>query len=188
MTQTNSNLVVDDYAKYVLLDYRQKLLRGLLVVCIIILLGLTVFHLIGWLPAAMDEFERFDLADAGIAIVVLLILLWMNQRGHVLLVGWMFCLFVFASIFVSCLPSQFSRTLLMMALPVVVSGLTIQPWTSFLFAGLTISIYTWIYFQSGDGFAYDIFSIVILLILAIGSYLVSNILNKSISDSVHAYD
>lgn len=85
MKQTNSNYVVDDYTKYILLDYRQKLLRVLLVACIIILLGLTIFNLMSWLPVTLIRWEGFNLA-AGIAIIVLLILLWMNQRGHVSLV------------------------------------------------------------------------------------------------------
>lgn len=188
MTQTNSNFVVDDYVKYILLDYRQKLLRVLLVACIIILLGLTIFNLMGRLPNTLNEFARINLADAGIAITVLLILLWMNQRGHVTLVGWLFCLFVFVSIFVSYPQLQFTQALLIMALPVAVSSLIIQPWTSFLFAGLAIFTYTWTYFQSGNGFSYDSFSIAALIILAIGAYVVSNILNKSIGDSVRAYD
>jgi HD domain len=188
MTKTNSNVVVDDYAKYILLDYRQKLLRVLLVTCIIILLGLTIFDLMGQLPNTLNRFERFNLADAGIAITVFLILLWMNQRGHVPLVGWIFCLFVFVSIFIFYSPLHFTQALLIIALLVAVSSLIIQPWTSFLFAGLTILIYTWIYFQSGNGFAYDTLSIAALFILAIGTYVVSHILNKSISDSVHAYD
>jgi putative nucleotidyltransferase with HDIG domain len=187
MTQTNSNYVVDDYTKYILLDYRQKLLRVLLVACIIILLGLTIFNLMSWLPVTLIRWEGFSLA-AGIAIIVLLILLWMNQRGHVALVGWIFCLFVFVSIFVSYSPSRFSQALLIMALPVAVSSLIIQPWTSFLFAGLTIMIYMWTYLQSGKVSDLDSISIAALLILTIGAYVVSKILNKSISDSVRAYD
>ena len=188
MTKTNSNFVVDDYTKYILLDYRQKLLRVLLVACIVILLGIATFNLMGSSSVTLIEFERFNLVDIGIAIAVFLILLWMNQRGHVALVGWIFCLFVFVSILVSYSLNDFNQALLIMALPVTVSSLIIQPWTSFLFAGLTIIIYTWTYLQSAQAFDYDSFSIAILLILAIGAYVVSNILNKAIRDSVRAYD
>jgi hypothetical protein len=127
MTKTNSNFVVDDYTKYILLDYRQKLLRILLVACIIILLGLTISNLMGWLPATRIELERFNLADAGIAITVFLILLWMNQKGHVVLVGWTFCLFVFIAIFTSYPSLDFTPALLILALPMVVASLIIQP-------------------------------------------------------------
>lgn len=75
-----------------------------------------------------------------------------------------------------------------MALPVAVSSLIIQPWTSFLFAGLTIMIYMWTYLQSGKVSDLDSISIAALLILTIGAYVVSKILNKSISDSVRTYD
>ena len=188
MTKTNPNVVVDDYTKYILLDYRQKLLRVLLVACIVILLGIAIFNLMGPSSTTLIEFEKFSLVNAGIAITVFLILLWMNQRGHVTLVGWIFCLFVFVSIFASYSLNDFSQTLLIMALPAAVSSLIIQPWTSFLFVGLTIIIYTWTYLQSARAFDYDSFSIASLLILAIGAYVVSNILNKAIRDSVRAYD
>ena len=68
MTQTNSNSAVDDYTKYILLDYRQKLLRILLITCIIILLGLTIFSLIDRGRTTLIDWDGFDLVSAGIAI------------------------------------------------------------------------------------------------------------------------
>ncbi|HXQ33680.1 MAG TPA: hypothetical protein VN843_06630, partial [Anaerolineales bacterium] len=155
MAKTNSNFVVDDYTKYVLLDYRQRLLRILLVTCIVILLGLTIFSLIDQGSTTLIELNSLNMISAGISIIVFLILLWMNQSGHVVLVGWVFCLFVLVTIFASYRSLDFTPALLIMALPVTVASLIIQPWTSFLFAGITIIIYTWGYLQSGMTFGFD---------------------------------
>lgn len=188
MTQTNSNSAVDDYTKYILLDYRQKLLRILLITCIIILLGLTIFSLIDRGRTTLIDWDGFDLVSAGIAILVFLVLLWMNQRGHVMLVGWIFCLIVLVTIIASYRTLDLTPALLILALPVAVASLIIQPWASLLFAGITIIIYIWIYLQSWKAFGFDNFPLVILFILAIGAYVLAKMLNKSIGDSVRAYD
>ena len=133
MTQTHSNSVVDDYTKYILLDYRQKLLGILLVTCIIILLGLTIFNLIDRGRTTLIDLDGFDLVSAGIAIIVFFILLWMNQRGHVVLVGWIFCLIVLVTIIASYRTLDFTPALLILALPVAAASLVIQPWASFIF-------------------------------------------------------
>ena len=187
MTKTNSNVVVDDYTKYILLDYRQKLLRILLVACIIILLGLMIFYLIDRGRTTLMDWTGFDLVSAGIAIIVFLIFLWMNQRGHVVLVGWIFCLFVFMTIFASYRSLDSNLAFLIIALLIVVSSLIIQPWASFLFAGLIVIMYT-VDLQPRNSLDDDSLSMAALFILALGAYVVSSILNRAIHDSVHAYD
>jgi HD-GYP domain-containing protein (c-di-GMP phosphodiesterase class II) len=188
MTKTNHNVVVDDYAKYVLLDYRQKLLRVMLITSIVLLLGLTIFNLMGWLPDTLIELERINPASTGIAIIVFLILLWMNQRGHVPLVGWIFCLFLFMVILVEYGALDFPLIFFIIAWLIVIASFIVQPWASFLFAGIAIIIYLWIPGRFGQAIDFGRFPLVALLILAIGAYIVSKILNKSISDAVHAYD
>ena len=188
MTKTNSNVVVDDYTKYILLDYRQKLLRVLLATCICILLGVTTFNLLGWIPDTLIELERVSLVSIGIAITVFLILLWMNQRGHVLLVGWIFCVFLLLAIVAYYGSFDFPLMFFVLAWLVVIASFVIQPWASFLFAAITILIFMWIPDPSGTIVGFGSFPFIGLVIIAVGTYIVSKILNQSISNAVHAYD
>ena len=188
MTKTNPNVLVDDYTKYILLDYRQKLLRVLLVTCIVSLLGLTLFNRLGWMPDTLIELERVSLPSIGIAITVFLILLWMNQKGHVLLVGWIFCMFLLLAIVAYYGSFDFPLMFFVMAWLVVIASFILQPWASFLFAGIAITIFMWIPEQSGNTVDFGSFPLAGLVILAIGAYTISGILNKSISEAVRAYD
>ena len=188
MTKTNPSVLVDDYSKYILLDYRQKLLRVLLVTCIVSLVGLIIFNVSGWMPDTLIELERVSLPSIGIAITVFLILSWMNQRGHVLLVGWIFCAFLLLAIVAYYGSFDFPLMFFVMAWLVVIASFILQPWASFLFAGIAITIFRWIPEQSGNTFDFGSFPLAGLVILAIGAYTISGILNKSISEAVRAYD
>ncbi|HET9905415.1 MAG TPA: HD domain-containing phosphohydrolase [Anaerolineales bacterium] len=188
MTKTNPNFVLDDYSKYILLDYRQKLLRVLLVTSMVILFGLTIFDRMGWLPSTLIELEGINPVSTGITITVFLILLWMNQKGYVPLVGWIFCLFLFTVILVSYGTLDFPLRFFVIAWLVVIASFVIQPWAAFLFTGASIISFWWLPAQSTQASNFGGFPLVALIIIAIGAYIVSRILNKSISAAVHAYD
>lgn len=188
MTKTDPNFVLDNYSKYILLEYRQKLLRVLLITSVVLLLGLIIFSLMGWLPETLIELERINQASIGILITVLLGLLWMNQRGYVSLVGWVFCVLIFLVIVAYYGSFDFPLIFFIIAWLVVVASFTIQPWASFLFAGSAILAYILLPGLFEDTASFGNFPLVSLIILAIGAYIISKILNKSTSDAIHAYD
>jgi len=179
---------LDDYSQYLLIDYRQKLLRVLLVMCFIITGGLTVVNFYDWIRDPLGEWRAFNLISDGIAIAILAFLYWANHKGLVSLAGWLFGLSVFAAIPISYSPALLNETFLIMALPVAVSSFIIRPRASFVFAGLVAVFYNLIFFCYPGEFEYEIFSLMTLCLLAAGSYLISSLLNKAISDSVRAYD
>ena len=178
----------NDYSQYLLLDYRQKLLRVLLMICFLIVTGLTVVNLIEWIKDPLVEWGTYNLVSDGIAFIILFFLYQANQKGFVSQAGWLFGLIVLATIPLSYSLSSFNQTFLIMALPIAVSSFIIQPWASFLFACLAIIFYNVVFFQYRGAFQYDAFSLISLCLLAVGSYLISSILNKAISDAVRAYD
>ncbi len=184
----DSDIQLNDYSEYLLLDYRQKLLRVLLIMCFLIVAGLTIVNLMEWIKDPHAEWGIYNLVSDGIAFVILFFLYWTNQKGLVSLAGWLFGLIVIASIPTSYSLSKFNQTFLIMALPIAVSSFIIRPWASFLFAGLVLVFYNVTFFQYPGAFQYDVFSLLALCLLAVGSYLVSSILNKAISDAVRAYD
>lgn len=177
-----------DYSYYLLLDYRQKLLRVLLIICFIILAVLTIVNLYDWIQNPLAEWGTFNLISDGIAFVVLFFLYRANQKGFVSQAGWLFVLLVLATIPVSYSLSSLNQTFLIMAVPIAISSFIIQPWVSFLFTCLVITFYSFTFLQYRGVFEYDVFSLIGLCLLAICSYLVSSILNRAISDAVRAYD
>jgi len=179
---------LDDYSRYLLLDYRQKLLRVLLAMCFIIITGLTIVNLIEWIQDPFAEWGTYNLISDGIAFGILFFLYQANQKGFVSLSGWLFGLVVLSSIPLSYPLSSINQTFLTMALPVAVSSFVIQPWASSLFAGFVLVFYNVIFFYYRGTFQYDAFSLIALCILAVASYLISSILNKAIRDAVRAYD
>jgi putative nucleotidyltransferase with HDIG domain len=112
----------------------------------------------------------------------------MNRRGLVALSGWLFGFLVIAGIPTIYSLQSVNQTFLIMALPIVLSSFIIQPWASFVVACSVIIFYSVTFFDHPGAFDYDIFSLVTLFFMAVSSYLVSNILNQAISNTVCAYD
>lgn len=179
---------LDDYSQYLLLDYRQKLLRVLLIMSLIIIIVLTIINIIEWIKEPLAEWGTYNLVSDGITIGILLLLYYGNQKGHVSLAGWFFGLIVLTTIPTSYSPAELNETFLLMALPVAISSFVIRPWASFVFTCIVIVFYNVTFFDYPEAFQYDLFSLIALCILAVGSYLISSILNKAISDAVRAYD
>jgi HD-GYP domain-containing protein (c-di-GMP phosphodiesterase class II) len=184
----NSDIQLNDYSEYLLLDYRQKLLRVLLVMCFLIAIGATIVNLMEWLKDPRDGWGIYNLMSDGVAFLIVLFLYQANQRALVSLSGWLLGLMMIAYIPVTYSLSDFNQTFLIMALPIAVSSFVIQPWASFVFAGLVLVFYNATFFYYHEPFSYDVFSLLALCILAVGSYLISSILNKAITDAVRAYD
>ncbi len=179
---------LDDYSQYLLLEYRQKLLRVLLVLCFIVIIVLTVINLMEWFKEPLAEWGTYNLVSDGISIGVLLFLYYGNQKGYVSLVGWLFGLVIITTIPTSYSPAELNQTFLIMALPVAISSFVIRPWASFVFTCGLIVFYNVTFFDYPGTFQYDLFSVIALCILSVGSYLTSSILIKAISDMVRAYD
>jgi HD-GYP domain-containing protein (c-di-GMP phosphodiesterase class II) len=179
---------LNDYSQYLLLAYRQKLLRVLLLMCFAIVMVLTTVNLIEWIQDPRAEWGTYNLISDGIALGILLFLYQANRKGFVSLAGWLFGLIVIASIPISYSLSRLNQTFLVMALPVAVSSFVIQPWASFVFICAVIVFYNVTFFQYPGVFEYEAYSLLALCILAVGSYLISSTLNKAISDAVRAYD
>lgn len=178
----------DDHLHYVLMEYRQKILQVLLIVCIIVQIILSIADLIDWIHNPFSQWGVYNLISCGIAFAVLVFLYQANRKGFVSLSGWLFGLAVFSTIPTSYSPSALNQTFLMMALPVAISSFTIQPWASFPFAGFLIAFYSLTFFQYPGAFRYDLYSLIGLCLLAVASYLISSILNKAVGDAVRAYD
>ncbi|HET9913660.1 MAG TPA: HD-GYP domain-containing protein [Anaerolineales bacterium] len=177
-----------DGSQYLLLEYRQKLLRVLLIMCFIIIIVLTVINLMEWFNEPLTEWGTYNLVSDGISISVLLFLYYGNQKGYVSLVGWLFGLIITTTIPTSYSPAELNQTFLIMALPIAISSFVIRPWASFVFTCGLIVFYNVTFFDYPGAFQYDLFSLIALCILSVGSYLTSSILIKAISDTVRAYD
>ncbi len=178
----------DDYSQYLLVDYRRKLLRVVLIICFIITAGLTAINLFDWIKDPLSEWGGYNVISDVIGLAIMFFLGWANQKGFVALSGWLFGLIVLAYIPISYSLARFNEAFLIMALPVVVSSFIIQPRASFIFAGIIAVSYTLTFFYYRGAFDYESFSLLTMCLLAVGSYLISSILNKAISDSVRAYD
>lgn len=177
-----------DSAQYLILEYRQKLLRVLLILCFIITIVLTVINLTEWFKEPLAEWGIYNLVSDGISISVLLLLYHGNQKGYVSLVGWLFGLTIITAIPTSYSPAELNQTFLIMALPVAISSFVIRPWASFVFTCGLIAFYTVTFFSYPGTFQYDLFSLIALCVLSVGSYLTASILIKAISDTVRSYD
>ncbi len=184
----NSDVQLNDYSEYLFLDYRQKLLRVLLLMCLLISVGLAIGNLVEWIKEPGNEWGRYNLMSDGMAFLIVFFLYQVNQRGFVSLVGWLLGLMMLAYIPLTYSLADFNQTFLIMALPIAVSSFVIQPWASFIFASLVLVLYNGTFFYYREPFVYDVFSLLALSILAVGSYLISSILNKAILDAVRAYD
>ena len=177
-----------DYSEYLLLDYRRKLLRIPLAMCIAIAIGETILNLIEWLRAPAIEWGSFNLLTDVIALVIFPLLYWANRKGFVAFSGWSFGLILLSAIPTSYSIHSINQSFLIMALPIVLSSFVILPWASFVFVCIVIIFYNVEFLHYPGAFEYDIFGLMTLLFMAVSSYLVSNVLNKAISDTVHAYD
>jgi putative nucleotidyltransferase with HDIG domain len=178
----------DDYSHYLSLDYRQKLLRVVLVVCFVILVVLTIVNFLDLIENPGAKWGAYNLASDGAAFIILFLLYQANEKGFVAQAGWLFGLMLLATVPLSYSMSSLNQTFLLLAVPIAISSFLIQPWVSFLFACLAIAFYSFTFIEARGAFEYDVLSLSGLCLLAVCSYLVSSILNKAISDSVHAYD
>lgn len=178
----------NDSSQYLLLEYRQKLLRILLIMSFVIIIILTVINLREWFKEPLAQWGNYNLVSDGITIGVILFLYCGNQKGYVSLVGWLFGLIVITTIPTSYSLTELNQTFLIMALPVAISSFVIRPWASFVFTCGLIVFYSVTFFDYPGAFQYDLFSLIALCILSVGSYLTSSILIKAISDTVRAYD
>ncbi len=177
-----------DYSQYLLLEYRQKLLRIPLVMCIAVAIGATIINLIDWIRVPSMEWGGYNLVSDGIALIIFPLLYWANNRGAVALSGWLFGFILLAAIPATYALQSINQAFLITALPIALSSFVILPGASFVFVGLVIIFYTATFLNHPGGFDYDIFALITLFFIAVSSYLVSSILNKAISDTAHAYD
>jgi len=178
----------DDHLHYILLEYRQKLLRVLLILCIVINTILMILALIDWMRDPFVEWGIYNLISGATVFALLLFLYQANQKGFTSLAGWLFGLSVLSTIPTTYSLSSLNETFLFMALPIALSSFIIRPRASFFFACFVIAGYSLLFLQSPGVFVYDPYSLIALGLLAVGSYLVSSVLNKAISDAVRAYD
>ena len=179
---------LEDYSQYLLLEYRQKLLRVLLFTCMLILAGLTLTNLNEWINNPATEWGVYNLVSDGIVLLFFQLCWWLNEKGQVELVGWSFGLLVFFAVPRSYSLPYITQTLLIMAIPVTVSSFAIRPWASFVFAALVMSFYTFTYVQNPGTFVFDPFSLMGLGLFAVGAFAVSTMLNRIIRDLVRSYD
>jgi HD-GYP domain-containing protein (c-di-GMP phosphodiesterase class II) len=179
---------LDDHSSYILWDYRQKILRVLLAASGVGVTGLLVINLAQWIRDPFMKWGLFNVVADILGMFACLGLWRLNQRGRTLAAGWGFILLVFASIPASYSFTEWNRAIMIMFLPVVLSGFVIRSQVSLVLAGVTTLLYTIVYYLSGRVFDFDIFALLTLAVMAVGAYLIANVLNKTIRDLVLAYD
>ena len=179
---------LEDTSDYTLLEYRQKLLRVFLLTCVIFTIMITIFNAGEYIENPHSEWGARNLLVDVTLLMVFLLLWWLNKKGFVALAGWILGLLILAIIPESYSITLINQTFLILALPVVLSSFFIQPWASFLFAAVVFTFYSLIYIQSSGAFEYDVFSLSVILILAVGAFQIARLLNKTIQDLVRAYD
>lgn len=179
---------VSNYQSLVLREYRQKIMRVFLLISIVLLIFLTIINFIDMLINPTAEWVVPNLRIDLLAFASLLILWKLNEGGFAAVAGLGYTILLLAII-----PSSYSLpfanyTFIVLALPVLLAGFVIHPWMSLLYAFVFSVTYVLVYFLSGKVFIFDYFSILALLAIALGSFVVANILNQSIQDLVTAYD
>ena len=145
----------DGYSQYLLVDYRQKLLRVVLIICLAITAGLTAINLFDWIKDPLSQWSSYNVISDVMGLAILFFLGWANQKGFVAVSGWLFGLIVLAYIPISYSLARFNEAFLIMALPVVVSSFIIQPRASFLFAGIIVVSYNLTFFYYRGAFDYE---------------------------------
>jgi HD-GYP domain-containing protein (c-di-GMP phosphodiesterase class II) len=177
-----------DYSHFTLDEYRQKILRIILVASLSCLVILTGINVIDWLapPSFNWEFDNLIMDVFGLSILAGC--LWLNRKGYILLPGWGFILFAFIVGPLSYPVPYFSQSLMLLALPIAISSFITRSWASLPLTGLAITLYTLDYYNYNRSFQYDQLSIFALGILAVGAWLVSNTLNRTVGGVIQAYD
>jgi HD-GYP domain-containing protein (c-di-GMP phosphodiesterase class II) len=181
-------MIIRPLPNYIFLDYRQKLLRALLQICILLMLLLLAVNLLEWTfdPATPWRLENVvaDLAFIGF----LGVFYWMGERGWVQVPAWGFLALMIVLIPQSYSPSELNQALAILTLPVALSSFLIFPWSSFLFTVVILVFYLAVYYLYPGIFEFDFFSVLVLPVLAGGSYFISTMLNDTIQEIALAYD
>ena len=180
--------LIGDYSKHVLLEYRQTILHILLLTTTAILILVTVVNIGQLVVNPQVKWGIRNLISDGIALIFFFFLWKASKRGYVALVSWVLCLMMVVVTPESTSIITIYRAVLFMAVPVVLSSFVIHPYASFPFTIVAIGWYTVTYFRSNGTFEYDVLSIGALFCLAIGAYTVASALNKTIRETVSAYD
>jgi HD-GYP domain-containing protein (c-di-GMP phosphodiesterase class II) len=180
--------LLGDYSRYTLDEYRRKILRVMLLAALFCLIFLTGLNIIDWLAPPAISWETDNLILDVVGLLIMAGCWWLNEKRYILLAGFGFTLFAFLTGPLSYPFPYFSRALLLLALPVAISSFIIRPWASLPLAALSITLYTMDYYNSGQAFKYDQLSIFALGVLAVGAWLVSNTLNRTVGGVIRAYD
>lgn len=177
-----------DFSRYTLDEYRQKILRVMLVASLFCLITLTGINIFDWLAPPTFNWEFDNLIMDVVGLSILTVCLWLNWKGYILLPGWGFILFAFIVGPLSYPVPYFSQSLMLLALPIAISSFITRPWASMPLAGLAVALYTLDYYNYNRSFEYDQLSIFTLGILALGAWLVSNTLNRTVGGVIRGYD
>src|SRR5512133_2612607 len=128
--------VSGDYSRYSLDEYRQKILRVILVTSLFCLAILTGINIIDWLAPPIINWEFDNLIMDVFGLSILAGCLWLNWKGYILLPGWGFILFAFIVGPLSYPVPYFNQSLMLLALPIAISSFIIRSWASMPLAGL----------------------------------------------------
>ena len=179
---------IDSYADYLLLEYRQVILRGLIFACVFVVGVMTIYNIFEFFTQPASLLGVRNLILDGLLFFVLLSLAYMNKRGNVTAAGWIFGIFVFWAIPETYSIGSMNQAFLIMALPVLLASFTIRPWAAFPFMIFAIGFYTFLYFCFGRLFQYDFYLIGTLFSMTTGAYVIASSLNKTIAETAFAYE
>lgn len=177
-----------DYAQFAVWEYRQKILEATLKVVTITLAALSLVNIIEWFAPPSFSWEIENLIMDGVVLAVMVALLQLKRLGHWRLASWLLTGFPFLLVPLSYSGPSFSNALLVLGIPTALASFVIQPWASYLFAGLSVALYTVEFYLWPMPMDYDTLAIFSLVTLAGGASFVANTLNKTIRDVILAYD
>ena len=180
--------LLDDYAKLVLVEYRQKILNSLILASIAVIIGISAINLFQWNNDPNAAYALRNILVDVATLAVLLILWQLNRMGKVESVAWILGVLVFTLFQETYAIENINQTFLIMALPILLAGFGIRPCATFVFLAFTLGWYSWNYYANGQAFHYDIFQVGTLIAISVGAYVIATILNKTIKDVTIAYD
>ena len=166
-------------------SYQNRLMRYLLLATLV-----SIFVIIG---INFVEFINEEYPEAGfflsldIAALIGVIGLWfLNQRGFTRLTGETFLLLGFIFFFLGPTYHTFNNTVLVLAIPIMISSFVISPISS-VYMGIAAiilysSVYTLNHIDEGQvSFEFEWFSLLVLFFFSIGSWIIARH-NKKIID------
>jgi HD-GYP domain-containing protein (c-di-GMP phosphodiesterase class II) len=179
---------LENYSNTVVQDYQRKFLNLILLVSIGVLAIIMARDLYDWLFNPLQQWGLLNFISDLLMFSALGSAWELNRRGYNALAGWFFTLLIMLAIPLAYSQQSFSQAILIMSFPMVLSSFAIHPCASFLVAGFSLSVYTYEYISSNGVFYFDTFAIVSLVLIALISYLIANILNTTLRNLVSTYD